>query len=95
MIYDRAAFAGEVAAEVRLDHVSGYRLAVEPRRWFSGDLRIKDDSLALSRWTGSSEDLTVEAAAISHEAADRLFLFIAAGVEQGAYFFDAGGNYVG
>jgi hypothetical protein len=37
---------GEVSAGARLDHIAGYRLAVEPRRLFHGDLTVHEPTVA-------------------------------------------------
>jgi Schlafen, AlbA_2 len=92
-VYRRVGYDAEVSARARLDHVSGYQLAVEPRRYFHGDLVVREPTIEADAWRGQARSLDEAATLLAHDISDRVF--IAGGVESGAYFFDAEGNYVG
>jgi schlafen family protein len=92
-IFNHVGYDGEVAARARLDHVAGYRLAVEPMRYFGGDLTVREDVVESDEWRGRASDLGDAAATVAHDISDRIF--IAGGVEGGAYFFDEQGDYTG
>jgi hypothetical protein len=90
-IFRARGYSEEVIAQVRLDHIRGHVLLVDPLRVWSTPEVIEEDVVE-ANWQGAVADLEAEGAkAVTKDALDMLFL--AAGLERGAYFFDANGQY--
>jgi hypothetical protein len=76
-----------------LDNVVGYRLAVDHMRYMGVGLTVRQNLVEANEWRGPAADLGEAASRVAHDLSDRIF--IAAGAERGAYFFDQLGNYTG
>jgi hypothetical protein len=92
-VFAYVGYDGEVTAGARLDNVEGYRLAVNPRIFLRGDLSVGERSVESDSWRGPARSIHDGASEVAHDISDKVF--IAAGQENGAYFFDNQGNYTG
>jgi hypothetical protein len=91
--YDMVGYDGQLRAEARFDHVSGYALGVDLARMGGQEPHpLEEDEIVAEPWTGAVAELEDAAARIALDLSQRLFL--AAGVGR-PYFFDQAGNYTG
>jgi hypothetical protein len=90
-IYRHTEYSDAIGVYIRLDNVRGYRLGVEPMRYI--DWKPLNRDMIESTWQGPAQDLASASSSIARDISGRVF--IAAGVQREAYFFDHEGNYTG
>ncbi len=93
VILETVGYQDEVLAQVRFDHLEDHVLLVDTQRVLEVPEVIKESTIETT-WRGSAHDLGTNGARIvTKEALDTVFL--AAGLERGAYFFTQAGEYNG
>jgi hypothetical protein len=92
-IFETVGYRDEVLAQVRFDHVDDHVLLVDTQRVWTVPEVIKEQTIEAT-WRGDVAELGSDGARIvTKDALDMVFL--AAGLEHGAYFFTPEGEYNG